>query len=537
MLPDDLDIWKFLAGLGIFMFGMFLLEESIKLLSGKTFKRFIRKSTTGRIRSIFTGMTSTAILQSSSAVSLMTLAFVGAGIMTMQNAIGVIMGTNLGTTFTGWIVATIGFKLNIEGIALPLIGIGGLGLIFFSKSPRYSGFSKLFVGLGFLFMGLDYMKVALEDFTANIDLATLPHYGTWFYVILGFLLTALMQSSSATIAIVLTALNSGIIFFNEGAAMVIGANVGTTVTVLLGVIGGVAIKKQVAYSHVIFNVGTGIVALLFLPIFLKMIEWMHPEGSSNVIDIALFHTIFNLLGVILFFPFIPWVVKLLQKWFPEQAAEVTRYLNNVSYDLPEAGIRALHQETGHLTEKSLKFAESLLFDDKVDNKTANQRFEEIRTLQSVISVYGSNIKHGELDPEEKAQIHRTISVSLQISQITKTIWGIHTEIDELANSSTPKASAMFTGIRETHLHVWKSLRKLLEHGETSELALSNLNAEIEHHYSQFINSVAEQLNTGEIEQKHASWLMLVNGLLTQVNRQYIHAFGEWKALEHPMNNV
>jgi phosphate:Na+ symporter len=533
MIFDDLDIWKFLAGLGIFMFGMFLLEESIKLLSGKTFKRFIRKSTTGRLRSIFTGMTSTAILQSSSAVSLMTLAFVGAGIMTMQNAIGVIMGTNLGTTFTGWIVATLGFKLNIEGIALPLIGIGGLGLIFFSKSPRYSGFSKLFVGLGFLFMGLDYMKVALEDFAETIDLATLPHFGTWFYVLLGFFLTGLMQSSSATIAIVLTALNSGIIFFDEGAAMVIGANVGTTVTVLLGVIGGVALKKQVAFSHVIFNVGTGIVALLFLPFFIKLILWMHPEGSDNVIDIALFHTLFNLLGVILFFPFIPRVVTLLRKWFPEQEAEVTRYLNNVSFDLPEAGIRALHQETGHLTEKSLKFAESLLFDGKVDNKSAAQRFEEIRTLQSAISVYGSNIRHGDLDPEEKGEIHRIISVSLQISQITKTLWGMHSEIDELSNSSTPAASSLFGEIRTTHLQLWKSLRNLLEHAETTELALSNLQAEIESQYHRFINLVAELLNKGEIEQKHASWLMLVNGLLTQCNRQYVHACGEWKTLLVP----
>jgi phosphate:Na+ symporter len=536
MLFDGLDIWKFLAGLGIFMFGMFLLEESIKLLSGKTFKRFIRRSTTGRLRSIFTGMTSTAILQSSSAVSLMTLAFVGAGIMTMQNAIGVIMGTNLGTTFTGWIVATLGFKMNIEGIALPLIGIGGLGLIFSSHSPRYSGFSKLFVGLGFLFMGLDYMKLALEDFTATIDLETLPHYGTWFYVLLGFFLTALMQSSSATIAIVLTALNSGIILFDEGAAMVIGANVGTTVTVLLGIIGGVAIKKQVAFSHVLFNVGTAIVALLILPFFLQFILWLHPEGSDAVIDIALFHTLFNLLGVVLFFPLIPWVVSLLQKWFPEKEAKVTRYLLNVSLDLPEAGIKALHQETGHLMEKSLKFAESLLFDDKIDNKTAEDRFEEIRTLQSAISVYGSNIKHGELESAEKTQIHHTISVSLQISQITKTLWGMHAEIDELATSSTASASELFEEIRTAHLRVWKACRNLLSEADIPELSLSNLEADVEHHYHQFISLVAEYLNTGKIAQKHASWLMLVNGLLTQCNRQYVHAIGEWKALEHPEKN-
>lgn len=117
------------------MFGMFLLEEAIRQVAGKAFKRFIRTTTTGKLRSIFTGIFSTAVLQSSLAVSLMTLAFAGAGIMTMQNAVGVILGTNIGTTITGWIVATVGFKINIEGISLPLIAIGGLGLIFLGSSP------------------------------------------------------------------------------------------------------------------------------------------------------------------------------------------------------------------------------------------------------------------------------------------------------------------------------------------------------------------------------------------------------------------
>ena len=525
---DDLDIWKFLAGLGIFMFGMFLLEESIKLLSGKAFKRFIRTSTKGPVRSIFTGMFSTAILQSSSAVSLMTLAFVGAGVMTMKNAIGVIMGTNLGTTFTGWIVATIGFKLNIEGIALPLIGIGGLGLIFFSKSPKYSGFSKLFVGLGFLFMGLDYMKVALEDFASTIDLASLPHYGLWFYIILGILLTGLMQSSSATLAIVLTALDSGIILFDEGAAMVIGANVGTTITVLLGVIGGVAIKKQVAFSHVIFNVGTGVVAILFLPVFIRVIDYLHPEGSSNVIDIAIFHTIFNLLGVILFFPFIGYMATILVKWFPERHTAVTRFINNVSFDLPEAGIKALHNETGFLLQKTIRFGESLLSAEKIGKKLPEERLEDLKILQSAISVYGSNIRHGELETEDKAKIHQTMSVSIQLSQVAKTLWAIHTEIEELSNSSTQGATDIFEKIRQQNISFWSVLQNLIEQEEIHELSISNLAHEIELNYEQLINLVATELDQRKIADKHASWLMLVNGLLTQTNRQLLHNLEVWR---------
>ena len=211
--------------------GMFLLEESIKKLSGRAFKRLIRLYTTGKVKSIFSGLFVTAILQSSSAVSLMVLAFVGAGIMAMENAIGVILGSNIGTTVTAWIVASIGFKVNIESFALPLIGMGGLGLIFLGKSEKYSNFSKLLVGFGFLFMGLDYMKTSVEVFATNFDLTTLPNYGIVVYVLIGLLLTAIMQSSSATLAIILTTLNAGIIEFDSATAMVIGANVGTTVTV------------------------------------------------------------------------------------------------------------------------------------------------------------------------------------------------------------------------------------------------------------------------------------------------------------------
>jgi phosphate:Na+ symporter len=176
-MPESLDIWKLLAGLGIFLFGMFLMEESIKNLAGRSFKGFIRNSTKGILRSVASGTLVTGILQSSSAVSLMVLAFVGAGIMAMENAIGVILGSNLGTTVTAWIVAFFGFKVNIEDYSLPLIGLGGLGLIFLGKSVRYSNISKLLVGFGFLFMGLDYMKTSVEAMTQSFDVSSLPDYG------------------------------------------------------------------------------------------------------------------------------------------------------------------------------------------------------------------------------------------------------------------------------------------------------------------------------------------------------------------------
>lgn len=538
----DLDIWKLLAGLGIFMFGMFLLEEAIRQIAGKAFKSFIRTTTTGKLRSIFSGIVSTAVLQSSSAVSLMTLAFAGAGIMTMQNAVGVILGTNIGTTITGWIVATVGFKINIEGISLPLIAIGGLGLIFLANSPRYSGFSKLFVGLGFLFMGLDYMKSSVEVFTNEFDLATLPSYGKWFYFLIGFVLTALMQSSSATIAIILTALHSGIISFPEGAAMVIGANVGTTITILLGSIGGVQIKKQVALSHLIFNLSTAIVAILFLPFFQKVIFVIEPDSTNHVMGIALFHTLFNVLGVIIFFPFINMLVRLLQRMFPEKTTPVTKYINNVSQDMPEAAVEALYRELRHLFRETIALGATLLglvkagamgkvdaelFDlwKEHEEQAAEEQFVHTRALQDIITLYASNIRQGELEADDHARMHRLMHASMTLNQVVKTLWGMRNDLDDLDGED--QVADLFRALRHRNRHYWEGLLQILKEDKTAgKLMLDEMSSGMEAEHEGFIKSVTGQLSQQTIKEKQASTLLVVNGLLTQSNRQLFTSLDE-----------
>lgn len=535
-LLQYLDIWKLLAGLGIFMFGMFLLEEAIKQLSGRTFKRIIKKTTTGKIPSVLSGIFATAILQSSSAVSLMTLAFVGAGVMSMQNAIGVIMGTNVGTTITGWIVATLGFKLKIEIFSLPLIGIGGLGLIFLSSFPRYSGISKLLVGMGFLFMGLDYMKISVEEFTNTIDIAKFPHYGMWFYVLIGFLLTALMQSSSATLAIILTAVNAHVIFFIEGAAMVIGANIGTTITILISIIGAVQIKKQVAFSHLIFNVITGIVAFSILPLFAEFIQWMEPD-NSDVMGIAIFHTLFNILGVILFFPFINLLVKWLEYLFPDKSDEVTIFINNVSHDLPEAALKALNDETKHLLHETIRLGMMVL---KINTKetsslqhlvpiellakkekyNSNEQLNQIEQLQKEITVYAANFRQNEVETEDAARLHQLIHACMMLSHVAKTLWSLKENAQELYSSSNNKASEFFEHIQQIHSEFWFNIEAAIIKNQENKTSIpDNLVQNIELQYEAFINRVASALESGAIKEKHASSLLLVNGLLTQSNRQ------------------
>jgi phosphate:Na+ symporter len=532
------DFWKFLAGLGIFMFGMFLLEEAIKQLSGKAFKTLIRKSTTGKIRSIFTGLFSTAILQSSSAVSLMTLTFVGAGMISMQNAIGVILGTNLGTTATGWLVATIGFKINIEGLFLPLLALGGLGLIFMHNASKYAGISKLLVGLGFLFMGLDYMKLSVELFTDGFDIATLPKYGLWFYAVIAIVLTSLMQSSSATIAIILTALNSGILGFNEGAAMIIGSNIGTTTTVMLGTLGGIPLKKQVALSHLVFNLFTGIVAIVFLPLLVKVIFLFFDPNSNEVLGVTLFHTLFNLLGVILFFPFIGALVKWLQKIYPEKVHKTTKYINNISSDLPEAAEIAVKNETIHAFQKTLKMISTLLNLDEIKSlkdsrkkpeffklkktETFAKVFDDVQQINKEIIVFASHIHVDQLEANMKEIHTQTNYVVMVLSQVSKTLSGIAQEVEDIEQSSNKKVSEIFSQIKENTLENLLLLNELLEKKqslETFELYYNQINND----YKIIVDSVTQAIDSKKIEEKHISSLLIINGFLTQSIRQLLKA--------------
>jgi phosphate:Na+ symporter len=535
MYWSDFDIWKFLAGLGIFMYGMFLLEEAIKQLSGRTFKILIRKSTTGRIRSIFTGLFSTAVLQSSSAVTLMTLTFVGAGMMTMQNAIGVVLGTNLGTTATSWLVATIGFKINIEGFFLPLIGLGGLGLIFLSKSPRYNGISRLLVGLGFLFMGLEYMKLSVEGFTTSFDLSLIPHYGTFFYVLVAIIMTAVMQSSSATIAIILTALHTGLLTFSEGAAMVIGANIGTTTTVMLGAVGGIPLKRQVALSHLIFNIFTGIVAFLSLPLLTKLILELIDGTNNVVLGVTLFHTIFNLLGVLLFLPFIGVLVKLLQRVYPEKKFESTQFIANTSSDLPEAAVVAVRNETLHVftltlhlisqlfhLEKPQEKGKRLLFSEILGiskkQKTPIELFDEIQATNNAILIFASKISLEGLDVTEKKQHLHSSHIVLTLSQISKTILSIQSELEEIEASENVKVQELMRLICTTTRDNIVLLQKFLETAidkQTAEVYQNQMKQE----YKIIVEQITEAIENKLIEEKHISLLLMINGFATQTIRQ------------------
>lgn len=550
---EHFDIWKLLAGLGIFMFGMFLMEESIRKLSGKAFKRLIRRYTTGKIKSIFSGLFTTAILQSSSAVSLMVLAFVGAGIMTMENAIGVILGSNIGTSVTAWIVATIGFKLKIESFALPLIGAGGLGTIFLGKSEKYSNISKLLVGFGFLFMGLDYMKSSVEIFADQFDMATLPAYGILAYLGIGILLTAIMQSSSATLAIVLTAVNAGIIAFDSAAAMVIGANVGTTVTILLGAIGAVQAQKRVAYSHLVFNVVTAILAMILMPVLIFVIGQIIDINNNQVVGLALFHTLFNITGVLFFFPFIHIFAKQLTKAFPDRNTELAIYINNTTLDVAEASISAMRKESLHLVSnvlrhnlKVLNIDEKLVFSDYEYTKSKNKQrgtqdeiqYENLKLLQAEIFTFSAGIQSHEIDKKESAELNRYLHGARMTLHSAKTLKDIKHNFDEFENADNDFLNDQYTHFRKRLIETYLRIDKLMgENGKKDKTkTILKILKQLKESDANFIALTTQAINSKLIADIHVSNALIVNRAFVQSSRQILLGLREFLLSEEEIRN-
>lgn len=530
-MDGSLDFWKLLAGLAIFLYGMFLLEDSIKTISGKVFRKMIRQYTNSRLRSIGSGAFITAILQSSSAVSLMVLAFVGAGVMTMENGIGVMMGANLGTTVTSWIVAVFGFKLKIESFALPLIAGGGLMFIAFGPSSRLFQASRMLIGFGFLFLGLEFMKTSVESYARLIDLRSLADYGLWLYLLFGILITALMQSSSASIAIVLTALNSGLISFETSVAMVIGANIGTTVTVLLGSIGGIQAKKRVSTSHLLFNVTTGVIAFAGLHPLSRLVVHFFDAATSAVMALALFHTLFNLIGVVVFFPFIGLLAHFLSRAFPDHKKILTVYLNNTPAEVTDAAIASLRKEILHLFEECQLYAlrtfridDKLIFDhalpfekNLVKVGSLPEFYENVKLLHGEIIEFYSKLLNAKLNEAEARELERMIYASRNVMNSIKNIKGLSHDLDEFDGADNEHLNHQYKLFRRRLVELYHDINHFLEIGTPQEQFRSLLRTvlHIEQMDKRFVQTVMEKAAHGDIDKMEIASLLMANRLFSQ----------------------
>lgn len=349
------------AGITILLFGMIMLEEGFKVFTKGLLQKILKKVTDKLYKSITSGALVTAFLQSSSLVSVITISFISAGLISLSGGLGLIFGANIGTTATAWLVAVFGLKIKISALAMPMLIFG---LIFsFKKNSSLKGIGNVLAGLGFFFLGIHYMKEGFDVFKDHLDLtqfAVSGFFGAVIYTGLGIVITTVLQSSSATLALILTALGAGQIEYENALALAIGANIGTTITAVLGSLSSNSAGKRLAIAHLIFNFSTGIIALVFIFPLAHSVNFLsdlfHIESTNYTLKLAVFHTIFNVLGVFLMIPFISKLERFLLTLFKEKTENnilETKYLTEAVLEFPGTLISSLSKESKYLYENSI----------------------------------------------------------------------------------------------------------------------------------------------------------------------------------------
>ncbi|WP_130538164.1 Na/Pi cotransporter family protein [Thiomicrorhabdus indica] len=482
------------GGLGLFLMGMVIMTDSLKKLAGDKIRaallRFTHTPTTGAM----TGAISTAIVQSSSATTLAAIGFVGAGLMTFSNSLGIIFGANIGTTITGWMVALLGFKLSIGSIASIII-LSGVFLRLFANSGKLKNSGLAIAGFGLLFIGIDTMQTAMAGLVDYVDFSKLPAnnlLGILQLVLIGLIFTTITQSSSAGVALTLTALFSGIIEFEQAVALVIGMDIGTTVKSLLAVIGGSVGAKRTGLSHVVYNLMTAALALLLIVPYVQAWEWFQPGALYENAEIALvgFHTLFNLLGVILILPFTRYFAQLIIKLFPQKNAYIDT-LDKQLLQTPELALNAVQKSLNGLTKALINELNLITSDHIANRKTDLQQLQQnLDETQYYLDEIHLNQKDGHLWQRLVEMIH-----------IVDHLQRLHERCEE--ESYRAEASKQFSTLKDTANKMSKDIevyrRLTLEENWQETVALAQeLKKFIDQDAEAFRHQMVEHMGQGTI---------------------------------------
>lgn len=395
-------IFQLIGGLGLFLLGMQLMSEGLQKSSGDSLKKILEKLTTNRLIGTGVGAIVTAIIQSSSATTVMVVGFVNAGLMSLTQALSVILGANIGTTITGQIIS---FK--ISGIALPCIGIGAILYIFFRK-PALQYIGQIIMGFGLLFLGMDTMTDAFKPLAKSEEFKSIFVYFSHnpvAAVIAGALTTLVVQSSSATIGITIALATAGIIDFPAAAALVLGENIGTTITANLAALNASRPAKQAAFGHFLFNLIGVSYMLIFLTPFMNLVNFITPgdvaatikQGAETIYPnigrhIANLHTMFNIINTLIFLPFLPLLAKLCEKIIKEKKEDVVEtkvvHLSDEMLSTPEIAVGLTQKEAGRMFLTSINLFE---YAKKAVLENDKQSFSEGKSLSNTIDIFNDEI--------------------------------------------------------------------------------------------------------------------------------------------------
>jgi phosphate:Na+ symporter len=349
-------VFMLVGGIGLFLMGMVLLTDGLKAFAGDALRRGLVQFTGTPFKAFGSGALVTALVQSSSATTVTVIGFVSAGLLTFPQAIGVVFGASLGTTGTGWIVSVLGLKVSVGFYALPLVGVGAFLRLL--GQGRWRSLGMALAGFGLIFIGIETLQDGMRGLSEVFDLARLPAGGFRGHLLamaIGMLMTIIMQSSSAAVATTLTALHTEAISFEQAASLVIGAAVGTTVTGALAAIGASVPAKRTAAAHVVFNLATGLLAVMLLPTFLWFIAWaqQHMGLQPGAMSLAAFHSAFIGLGVLLFLPFVDRFARTIERLLPDRGPGLTRHLDNTVLQAPSVALEATRRALAETAAETL----------------------------------------------------------------------------------------------------------------------------------------------------------------------------------------
>lgn len=395
-----------IGGLGLFLLAIGMMTDGLKLAAGNALRTLLAKWSKTPFRGVVSGAAMTALVQSSSAVTVASLGFVNAGLLSMRHALGIVYGANIGTTMTGWLVAMVGFKLNIQAVALPMIGVGMI-LKLLKPNSRLASVGIAIAGFGLFFVGIDSLKTAFEGIVSTFDLSQFKAEGVegfLMYLVIGFVMTVLTQSSSASIALTITAATSGMVGIYAAGAMVIGANIGTTSTAMFASIGATSSAKRVAAAQVVFNVATAVVAALILPLLFGLIHWITAVAEIDAdpgITLAIFHTLFNLLGVALIFPLNDKLASFLDQRFVslEEEASKPKHLDKNIAQTPDLAVNALILELLSVSDRFLHVYPKLFSQQSSEITAVENDIHGVEALCQHISKFIVDVERAALSEE------------------------------------------------------------------------------------------------------------------------------------------
>ena len=478
-----INIFALLGSLGLFLFGMKIMSEGLEKFAGERLRSILAWMTKNRFMGVLTGVTLTALIQSSSATTVMVVSFVNAGLMTLSEAIGVIMGANIGTTVTAWIITAVGFKVDIAAFAIPLLAVG-MPLIFSSKGNR-KNLGEFIFGFSLLFLGLEYLKINAEGMHVDTIVSSLVTYipcdsffGTVLFVILGAVITMVVQSSSAAMAITLMLLAMDISGFGfiQAAALAMGQNIGTTITAFMASMTANTQARRAAMAHLLFNV---IGVLLVLPVFTYACdgvtyittELLGRADDNTTWKLSTFHTLFNLINTCILIGFVAQIEKLVCLLVPQKEAEEEYRLQYISAGMlstAELSIMEAQKEINSYAERCNRmvgFVNDLMKAEKDDdfNKIFSriEKYENITDNMEVeIANYLHKVSEGRLSIESKMEVMRMLRQITELESIGDSCYNLARTLNRHRQNCTDQ----FTELQLSNMHnMLAMVQKAMQH--------------------------------------------------------------------------